>query len=87
MLVNDPTLSDVEEKVAEATSADPDRARELLEEAQEDIEELREDPDVDQSLLNELETEIEQRQLELDEREEYGGSYGAAMEPDDEDAI
>ncbi len=83
--MSDPTLDDVQAKVERAAEATGDDELSLLRSAREDVHDLRR-ADVDDDRLDELESKVDRRLSQLDIPNSYGGSVGAAMNPDEDDA-
>ncbi|AHG00462.1 hypothetical protein HALLA_18335 [Halostagnicola larsenii XH-48] len=85
--MTDRTLADVESDLERAATLETGAAVDLLERARRDLEELAGDPGVDQDHRRTLENRLEQRVRELRNRDAYdGGDFGAAMNPDEDDA-
>lgn len=85
--MTDRTLTDVESDLERATDLESGAAVDLLERAYRDLEELADEPSVDEEHRRTLESRLEQRVRELRNRDAYdGGDFGAAMQPDEEDA-
>ncbi|MDJ1432114.1 hypothetical protein [Halostagnicola sp. A-GB9-2] len=85
--MTDRTLADIESALERATDLETEAAVDLLERANRDLEELADDPDIDQEHHRALENRLEQRVRELRNRDAYdGGGFGAAMNPEEDDA-
>lgn len=80
------TVEDVEEPLDRVPDADDEEAASLLRRAREDLGWLRENSDADEADLERIENQLERREAAFDHQEEYGGSLGAATNPDEEDA-
>lgn len=81
-----PSVADVETTLDRAADVDDEKAASLLRSAREDIGQLRQQSDVDEATIERLEKRLERHEATFEHREEYGGSLGAAMNPDEEDA-
>ncbi len=95
-----PALERVAAALEQATEMDTERALETLEDARQNLDAFEEserrrlleasdigdDPSTAESTRRRLETVIDQRIRTIENREAYDGSFGAAMNPDDEDA-
>ncbi len=84
--MTDTTLEDVEHTLDRATDLEAEAAVDELRTAKGELEALEYDSDVDQDRRQELATTLEQRIREVKNREAYDSAFGAAMNPDDEDA-
>lgn len=82
------SLDDIDDQLARAIDTEDDeRARERLDAAREDLEELRDREDVDEDRAEDLETRIDQHLRAAGERDSYGAERtGAVTDPTDEDA-
>lgn len=82
------SLDEIETALSDAIEmTDDERAHEHLEDAREELRELRESGDVDPERADDLETRLDQRLREVGERENYDvDTMGAARSPDDENA-
>lgn len=85
--MTDRNLTDIESDLERATDLETGAAVDLLERAHRDLEELADDRTVDEDYRRTLENRLEQRVRELRNRDAYdGGDFGAAMNPDEDDA-
>ncbi|SFS64423.1 hypothetical protein [Halostagnicola kamekurae] len=85
--MTDRSLPDIESDLERAADLETGAAVELLERARRDLAELADDPGVDQDHRRTLENRLEQRMRELRNRDAYdGGDFGAAMDPDEDNA-
>nr|WP_049890251.1 hypothetical protein [Natronorubrum sulfidifaciens] len=82
----EPTLEDVEHSLDRATDLETEAAVAALQTARQDLTALEGEPTVDETRRQELATTLEQRLREVKNREAYDSAFGAAMNPDDEDA-
>lgn len=80
------TLEEIENKIERATTLETGAAVDVLSTARQEIGALRDDPTVDQERRDALETRVQQRLRELEKRDGYDSGYGAAMNPDEDDA-
>jgi hypothetical protein len=82
------SLEEIETELGEATEIEDDeRARDRLEFAREELEDLRERGEVDEERADTIETEISQHLRATEERDSYDvDTMGAADNPEDEDA-
>ncbi|MDL5362509.1 hypothetical protein [Halalkalicoccus sp. NIPERK01] len=82
------TLNEIEATLARVTEIEDDeRARERLDAAREELDDLRESDGVDEERAEAIEAEIDQHRRAIEERESYDvDAMGAARSPDDENA-
>jgi Spy/CpxP family protein refolding chaperone len=82
------SLDEIETALSDAIDiTDDERAHERLEDAREELRELRESGGVDEDRADDLETRIDQRLQAVEERDNYDvDTMGAARSPDDENA-
>jgi Spy/CpxP family protein refolding chaperone len=82
------SLDEIETALSDAIDiTDDERAHERLEDAREELRELRESGGVDEERADDLETRIDQRLQAVEERDNYDvDTMGAARSPDDENA-
>lgn len=84
--MTDTSVADVEAKLDRVADADDEEAMALLRRAREDIGRLRAHSAADEETIERLEAQLERHEEAFAHRDEYGGSFGAAMNPDEEDA-
>ena len=82
----DITIDTVESKLDRVKDADRHEALELLRSARSDLETLDADGSVDDAKVGSLATHVDQRIREVQERDEYSGGMGAAMNPESDEA-
>ena len=74
----------IEVKLDRVSEADDEEAIALLETVREDLGRLRQY--ADEETIERLEADLERHEKTFEHHEAYGGSLGAAMNPDEEDA-
>ena len=84
--MTDTSVSEIETALDRVPEADDEEATSLLRTAREDIGRLRRHSDVDEEILDRLEQQLERHERTFEHRDEYSGSLGAAMNPDEKDA-
>lgn len=82
----EPTIDAIESKLDRAKDADRDEALDLLRAARSDLEELDARGSVDDAKVGSLATHVDQRIKEVQERDQYSGGMGAAMNPENDEA-
>lgn len=84
--MTDTSVEDVEATLDRVADADDEEAASLLRAARENVGQLRQRSDLDDETVERLEKQLERHEATFEHREEYSGSLGAAMNPDEEDA-
>ena len=84
--MTDTSVEDVETTLDRIPDADDEEAMALLRRAREDIGRLDQHSEVDEETIERLEDQLERHEEVFEDHEAYGGSLGAAMNPDEEDA-
>ncbi len=80
------SLEQIEADLERATELAPDEAATVLETARQQLQTLRGEPDIDHERRESLETSVEQRLRQLEQRDSYDSSYGAALNTDEDNA-
>lgn len=82
----DTSVEAVDATLDRVPDADDEEVPALLRDARENIGRLRRHSDFDDAELDRLAERLEDYERSLDKQEEYGGSLGSAMNPDESDA-